>query len=384
MAGAPPMRILVLTRSYPAAGDLYQYPFVHRRVLAYAARGHEVAVFRPTESGEPAAHEFEGVTCQSGKAEALRSFIGRFAPDVIAAHGFTETMHAALAATGYPVPTCAWLHGSEIPGFFRAKALSIRDPERRRADLDAVGARCEFWRAFLASKPEGLKLVFVSNSAVALFREDMGERLRMRDYAVIPNPIDTDLFAYLPKAAEDRLRIFMLRPFDSWTYGNDLAVAAIGHLSRTPGFDDLLVTIVGDGPLFDETVAPLPRAANVRVERRFLTQAEIAERHRRHGIFLVPTRLDTHGVSRDEAMASGLVPVTNAVSAVPEFVDDSCAGLAAPEDAEGLADAIAGMIADPRLFLARSARAAERVRRQSGHEIVVAAELALLDEAARG
>ena len=41
------MRILVLTRSYPAPGDLYQYPFVHRRVLAYARAGHEVVVFRP-------------------------------------------------------------------------------------------------------------------------------------------------------------------------------------------------------------------------------------------------------------------------------------------------------------------------------------------------
>jgi glycosyltransferase involved in cell wall biosynthesis len=37
----------------------------------------------------------------------------------------------------------------------------------------------------------------------------------------------------------------------------------------------------------------------------------------------VPSRTDTQGVSRDEAMSSGLVPVTNAVAAIPEFVDDT-------------------------------------------------------------
>lgn len=35
--------------------------------------------------------------------------------------------------------------------------------------------------------------------------------------------------------------------------------------------------------------------------------------------FWFPTRMDTQGVSRDEAMCSGLVPITNKVAAVPEF-----------------------------------------------------------------
>lgn len=376
------MRILVLTRSYPAPGDLYQYPFVHRRVIAYLAAGHEVAVFRPTAESQASSHAYEGVTCVSGNREVLGDFVAHLSPDVIAAHGFDEWMHAMLDSIGYVVPTCAWLHGSEIPGFFRCKALAIAHAQQRQAALAAVDARRHFWRSFLDSRPDRFKLVFVSNSAVELAREDLDGRLRDGDYAVIPNPIDTDLFEYCPKSPDDRFRLLMIRPFDSPTYANDLAVSAIASLALSDGFDRLQCTIIGDGPLFEQTLAPLPRLPNIRVERRFLTQDEIAAMHREHGIFLVPTRLDTQGVSRDEAMASGLVPVTNAIPVVAEFVDESCAGLAPPDDSEGLDRAIREMIDSPELFLARSAAAAARVRRHRGHCRIIPTELGLLGEAA--
>lgn len=378
------MRILVVTRSYPAAGDLYQYPFVHRRVLAYRAAGHEVAVFRPLDAATPRQHRFDTVTCTSGNRVALDEVVQRFRPEAIAAHGFSEEMAPFLASQLGRLPICAWLHGSEIPGFARQKAEALPEGVGRRAALYVVERRTAFWRELLAERPQRFRLVFVSRSAVDLAREDLRDVLPVEKQAVIHNPIDTDLFAYRKKDAEDRLRIFMLRPFDSWTYGNDLAVSAILHLRERAGFERLRFTIRGRGSMFDEVTAPLKSLTNVEVRETFLTQPEIAEEHRKHGIFLVPTRLDTQGVSRDEAMASGLVPVTNAVSAVPEFVDESCAGLASADDAAGLADATWTMVERPDLFLARSAQAAERVRKQSGQQVIIPRELELLQEAARG
>jgi glycosyltransferase involved in cell wall biosynthesis len=210
----------------------------------------------------------------------------------------------------------------------------------------------------------------------------MGELLR--DWTVIHNPIDTQLFEYRPKAANDRFNILMIRPFDSFGYGNDLAASAISSLSGRAGFDRLRFTIIGDGPLFDATLQPVRHLPNVRIEQRFLTQAEIAGRHRDHGIFLVPTRIDTQGVSRDEAMASGLVPVTNATGAVTEFTDRHCAALAPANDAEALAEGLWEMVEDGSLFARRSAAAAERVRRQSCRNLVIPRELALLGAAANG
>lgn len=376
------MRILVVTRSYPADGDLYQYPFVHRRVVAYRAAGHEVAVFRPGSEPEPQRYSFDGVDWTAGDPAALAKFVSRWGPDVIAAHGFTESMWDALSPVAGRVPVRAWLHGSEIPEFFRQKAVRIADATAREEAVSGVERRRHFWAAFLPAMPERFGLVFVSHSAVDLARIDWGGALKAGSYSVVPNPIDTDLFAYREKQESDRFSILSIRPFDNWTYGNDMTVKAIQRLAIRPGFARLRFTIIGDGPLFEETLMPLRRFPTVSIRRRFLTQQEIVAEHAGNGIFLVPTRLDTHGVSRDEAMASGLVPVTNHVSAVPEFVDATCAALALPDDAAGLADAVTEMIEDPRLFLARSGAAAERVRSTTGHLIVIPRELALLEAAA--
>jgi glycosyltransferase involved in cell wall biosynthesis len=150
-------------------------------------------------------------------------------------------------------------------------------------------------------------------------------------------------------------------------------------MSAHPLFGRFSFSIYGDGDLFETQLAPLAGFDNVRCERRFLTQEEISALHKENGVFLVPTRMDTQGVSRDEAMASGLVPVTNAVAAVPEFTSDKCACLLPGEDADGLARAMQEMGQNPALFLERSQNAAMRVRRQSAADIIIPAELDLMN-----
>ena len=106
-------------------------------------------------------------------------------------------------------------------------------------------------------------------------------------------------------------------------------------------------------------------------------QQEIADMHKEYGIFLCPSRIDTQGVSRDEAMSSGLVPVTNGVTAIPEFVDTSCGILAEEEDAHGLAEGIIKLYEDPSLFQKMSKAAAKRVRTQCGFDQTIGKELKL-------
>ncbi len=77
-------------------------------------------------------------------------------------------------------------------------------------------------------------------------------------------------------------------------------------------------------------------------------------------------------------MASGLVPVTNAVTAIPEFVDESCGVLAAGEDAEAMAKGIAELYEEPEQFAALSIAAAARVRRQSDLLRIIGAEMGLM------
>ncbi len=376
------MRILVITRSYPAAGDLYKYPFVHRRVVAYSAAGHEVRVFRPAPA-ECSDRVFDGVSCRSGGTEALIELVGQWPPDVIAVHGFAETMWDYVAPVVAETPVRAWLHGSEIPEFMRQKALAVSEEDRPQA-LRQVRERCDFWSRLLADLPPLLKLVFVSRASVELARKDWGVALRDKDFSVIANPIDTELFEYREKRAADVFNVLLIRPFDSHTYANDLAVAAVQKLLQSPESGRFRFTIIGDGPLFEKTLNPLAGHPQVVISRRFLRQQEIAEMHRRNGLFLVPTRLDTQGVSRDEAMSSGLVPVTNGVEAVLEFVDDECAAIAPPGDSDRLAGHILEMAERPQLFLDRSRAAASRIRADRSNALLIPRELALLEEAVRG
>jgi glycosyltransferase involved in cell wall biosynthesis len=157
-----------------------------------------------------------------------------------------------------------------------------------------------------------------------------------------------------------------------------MTVATILALQQRPFFEELEFHLIGDGPLFEVTVAPLRSLRNVRLERRFLEQSEIAQLHREYGIFLCPTRGDTQGVSRDEAMSSGLVPVTNLAGAIHEFVDESSGVLAQEEDVEGLVEGITRLYRDAQLFAKLSAAAAARVRRQSGPEQTTRRELTLM------
>jgi glycosyltransferase involved in cell wall biosynthesis len=205
--------------------------------------------------------------------------------------------------------------------------------------------------------------------------QDLDVRLPDDRWSVIHNPIDTDLFAYHEKPAEQRLRVLSVRPHDYRIYGNDLVAAVIRRLSEHALFPAMQFHLVGDGALFEENFAGLDAFPNVRIERRFLRQAQIATLHRDNGIFLVPTRGDTQGVSRDEAMASGLVPVTNEVGAVGEFVDAACGVLAPAEDVDAMVEGLLGLAADPGRFQTMSRAAAARVRQQSGLALIVDRDL---------
>ena len=82
--------------------------------------------------------------------------------------------------------------------------------------------------------------------------------------------------------------------------------------------------------MFDETLQPLEKFSNVSINRGFLSHKEISSLHKQFGIFITPTRMDSQGVSRDEAMSSGLVPITTDITAIPEFVDSE-SGILTPQ-----------------------------------------------------
>ena len=269
-----------------------------------------------------------------------------------------------------------WVHGAEIQPWHRRDFNNQTEEQRTVAKMKSE-KRMAFWRELLKNIPKNLKLVFVSEYFAQEVMEDLGFRIPEDHYTIIHNPINTELFSYNEKPVEQRKKVLSIRPYASAKYANDLSVQAIQLLAKKPWFSQMEFCMIGDGPLFEETLAPLRTFQNVHIEQTFLKQGEIANLHKKYGIFLCPTRMDAQGVSRDEAMSSGLVPVTNAVTAIPEFVDDESGILAPSEGAKEMAAGIAMLFESPEQFAMMSKAAAARVRQQSDSKIIINKELAL-------
>jgi glycosyltransferase involved in cell wall biosynthesis/SAM-dependent methyltransferase len=367
---------LVLTNHYPSYEDLYRNGFVHSRVRAYRDRGCRVDIFRLRGKEPVSYHEFEDFDVITGSQEALHKLLNGSRYKSVLVHFLNEAMWQVLQHHVGQVKVFVWVHGAEIQPWHR-RDYNFENEEQRAAAKVQSEARMIFWRGLLREIPSNLKLIFVSKYFAEEVMEDLGFRLPEEHYTIIHNPIDTGLFAYQEKSPEQRKKILSIRPYASRKYANDLSVQAILALSKNSWFSDLEFRMIGDGKLFDETLEPLRSFDNVLIERRFLTHTEIATLHREYGMFLCPTRMDAQGVSKDEAMASGLIPITNNVTAIPEFVDEECGILADGEDADGMAAGIVSLYENPEKFLSMSRSAAERVRRQSGSQQIINRELSL-------
>ncbi len=381
-ASVPSAPVLLIGKQYPGYDDLYRFGFVHSRVRGYRAEGTRVDVFRLTQDPRGLMREFEDVPVDEGDAQRLAQAIAHGGYQALLVHFMDRSMWQVLQSQLDRCRVIVWVHGAEIQPWWRRAINHETDAQRDQARRSS-DERLAMWREVLGTQHPNLTLVFVSAKQAAEAFSDLGLVPDPRHYRVISNFIDGGLFAYREKPAEQRRRILSIRPYASAVYANDLMVDAIVKLSDEPVFPQLSFRVIGDGVLFERTVEPLRAFPNVTIERRFLTQHQIAELHRDYGIFLVPSRMDTQGVSRDEAMASGLVPITTRIAAIPEFVDPSCAFLAEPEDSDGLARAVLALQDDPERFLAMSAAAARAVRARSGADQTIRRELALVraDEA---
>jgi len=369
--------VLLLTNHYPSYDDLYRNGFVHSRVKAYREYGVSVDIFRLRKDQPINWHEFQDIDVTTGSQQALRRMLASGRYRHILVHFLDPDMWDVLKDFIDIIRMTVWVHGADIQPWYRRK-FNIETPEQEKAAVDASEKRMAFWRALLNPMPDNLQMVFVSNYFAEEVMEDLGFRLPGERYHIIHNPVDTDLFSYVEKDPEQRKKILSIRPYSSKVYANDLTVKCIEELAREPFFEELTFHLIGNGALFDEVVEPLKKYANVKLEKRFLSQYEIAALHKDYGVFLCPSRYDTQGVSRDEGRASGLVAIVSNVAAIPEFVDLDSGVLVEDGDYAGLARAVSGLYKDEELFMRLSESSVERVLKQVGKKHIVCEELALI------
>lgn len=370
---------LVLTKQYPSYDDLYRYGFLHSRVRAYKDEGLMVDVFRMANDSSGYS-EFEGIDVATGDADLLDATLATGQIKHVLVHLMDENMWQVLSRHIDKIRVTVWVHGAEIQVWqrraFEFERMDEHEIERQKRLSDK---RRTFWRGILKTPHPNIHFVIVSQAFADEVFGDLEMDLPKQKYSIIHNYVDEGVFPYVEKSPSMRTKVLSIRPFASRKYANDLSVKAILELSRRQCFGEMEFCIVGDGDLFEQIVEPLRAFDNVKLEKRFLRHQEVSALHREYGIFLTPTRMDAQGLSRDEAMSSGLVPVTTAIAAVPEFVDNECGRMVAPEDYVGLANAIEELVQDAELFTALSEAATKRVRWQSGFTATIRREMQLIE-----
>lgn len=369
---------LLLTNNYPTYNNIYKNGFVHSRVKEYHKQNIKCDVFRLVEE-ELSYHEFQNIDVFNGNKSTLHKLISDNKYKRIFVHFLDENMWEVLKDFNKDIEIFIWVHGAEIQPWWRRKFLYSNDIEINDA-MKKSFKREHFWNSIFKNLSEKTKFIFVSNSFANEVMKDYNFNIPTKQYSIIHNTIDTDIFNFIPKDEEQRKFILSIRPYATNTYANDLSVKAVLELSKKSWFKDLEFKFIGDGILFEETLEPLRKFDNVSIEQRFLTRQEITNLHKNYGIFLVPSRMDTQGVSRDEAMSSGLVPITNNIAAIPEFVDSNCGILVEGEDHFGLAQGIEKLYHNPKLFTTLSNNAASRVRSQSSVELTTDKEIEFISK----
>lgn len=351
---------LLIANNYPSYEDLYRNGFVHSRVKAYKEYGANVDVFRFRKDTAVSWHEFQDVDVITGSKIALNRLLTSERYKHVLVHFLDAEMWEVLSQFIDKIKVTVWVHGADIQPWYRRK-FNITTPEQKVKAIELSDKRMAFWKSVLKPIHPNMKLVFVSQYFAEEVMEDLGFRIPEGSYEIINNPIDTELFQYRKKAPELRKKILSIRPYASKVYANDLTVKCILELAKEPFFDELEFRLIGDGVLFEETLKPVRNFKNVIIEQRFLSQREIAEIHKDYGVFLCPSRMDTQGVSRDEAMSSGLVPITSDVAAIPEFVNKSQGFLASNENIYELCSFIEQLYRDEELFSRMSQNASSVV-----------------------
>lgn len=371
---------LVLAKQYPSYTDLYKYGFLHSRLRAYKKSDVVVDMFRiSSKTNTVGFSEFESIDIFTGNNENLREVLRSGQIKRVFVHILDKNIWSILEEFIDTIKIVVWVHGSEAQTWERRayefQGLMPSEIERKKKLSDQ---RKIFWQKLLSKQNPNLLLIFVSEYFKNEFVNDICEGNESFNYQIIHNYIDSEIFNYVEKKPEDVYKVLSIRPFSSLTYANDLTVQAILELSKSENFDKFQFTLVGDGELFDETVEPIQHFSNVILRKEFLTQNQIAELHKENGVFLVPTRMDTQGVSRGEAMSSGLVAVTNNAAAVPEFVSENDGVLVDMEDYEALAQKIIWLAKNPNDFAKLSINGRERAINQCGLKDTICKELDLV------
>ena len=293
----------------------------------------------------------------------VRAHLRAVAPDLVHTHlGYADAL-GGLAARSLGLPAVSTLHQTEFTGdqHDRRKERWFA-LVRRRCDRRIVAVSDAARDAYLATgwdRPE--RVVRVHNGLASTPAPGAGAAIRS-ELGLAPG----DVVAGMTCVPRPRM-------------GHLEAVTALASLEP-----HVKLLVLGEGP----AIADVRRAAGPLGDRVVLAgyRSDVMACLDAMDLLLQPSLTDALPTTLIEAMAAGVPVIASAVGGIPELVVDGETGmlLGAPPDPETLANAIAGLVADPRTRARMGAAARERFARRFSATAWASATRAVYDEVLAG
>jgi glycosyltransferase involved in cell wall biosynthesis len=319
-------------------------------------------------------YEYEGISVIEGDNKTLIHFMNQNHKmyDLVLIHFINIEMIKTLFQLNYKLNLLVFIHGYEALAWYR-RLFDININFYKYIFKNTI--QLASLRKFIKFSNHNVNFIFVSEWMKNITEKDT--QTTINKYYIIPNPVNNDMFNFSRKTEEHRKKILSIRPYSSKKYANDLTIDAIIKLSKKEYFNDLYFELYGQGKLFSTLTSKVKNFKNVKVFNKFLSQEEIAKKHKEFGIFLCPTRQDSQGVSMCEAMSSGLVPITSNNTAIPEFVYHNYSGILT-NNVDEIADWIENLYLNTDKFLQLSYNASTTITDICGKNYITAKEIDIM------
>lgn len=372
--------LVICNGGYPAEGNP-RCMFAHERVLQYIKAGLNVDAFGFIWDAPLTQYEYQGVQVTQGGAAVLKKVLQENQYEKLLIH-FVDAgvMYAIQQAGKLNMPMIVWCHGYEVLPWYRCWFNYA--PQVIEANKVALRNQDSEKRSFLRNiyDRDNIQFVFVSEWQMDRSKKYVG--VLPKYHQVIHNFINYEYFASSPKRPEDRLHILSIKNHATRMYANDLTAKAIIDLSERSWFNQVTFELYGKGVLFDENYGELIKRnyPNVKVHKEFVSHDKMKDLFHKNGIFLSPTRMDSHQITTSEAMSAGMAVITSSAGPIREFMDESCGSLFEFDNYWMMAEDIEYLYFHPEEFLRKSQNAVKRIRTQCSYDNTIGRELKLILE----
>ncbi len=314
--------IAIIANKYPGL-NRYGGEFVHSRALYYAKSKSVIVLELNNSLKKEFKDRFQGIEVIRLPFKRLSSVLKKIKANQVAIHSVSEAVFS-VALKHYRVEQIiTWHHGAESLDLGRYYPFLVNEMsyEQWQQIKSSQFHKLSFIREILGD--ENLRNVFVSDWFLNTCSKDLD--IGPKNVEIIHNGVDQAFFdCNREKEVGQPIKILVIKDF-GFTKAADIAMEILCSLSKYKVFEKVEISIVGFGKFWSRWIRMVSSYKNVTVEKRYVSHNRLPNLFQSKDVLVNPTRHDTQGLLMCEAMAAGMLVVTNDVSAIKEFASkDDC------------------------------------------------------------